>query len=119
MAYIVFFTITYLLCAEFITAEASKGEVLLFRRKNKMALELKKPQDEEFNAVNVAADVQCDFSSVHLGNIEKRGPVQKQTNIFHWKDVCYDVSIKGNMRRICDHIDGWVKPGTLTALMVC
>jgi len=31
--------------------------------------------------------------------------------------VCYDIKIKGEPRRILDHVDGWVKPGTLTALM--
>lgn len=32
-------------------------------------------------------------------------------------NICYDVNIKGTTRRILDHVDGWVKPGTLTALM--
>lgn len=27
------------------------------------------------------------------------------------------IKIKGEPRRILDHVDGWVKPGTLTALM--
>ncbi len=43
--------------------------------------------------------------------------IKKQTAIFHWEDVCYDIKIKGEPRRILDHVDGWVKPGTLTALM--
>ncbi|GME86309.1 unnamed protein product [Ambrosiozyma monospora] len=38
-------------------------------------------------------------------------------DIFHWSDVCYEVQIKDETRRILDHVDGWVKPGTLTALM--
>lgn len=32
--------------------------------------------------------------------------------------MVYDIKIKGEARRILDHVDGWVKPGTLTALMV-
>jgi hypothetical protein len=44
--------------------------------------------------------------------------IQRQTAIFHWKDVCYDIKIKNEPRRILDHVDGWVKPGTCTALMV-
>ena len=44
--------------------------------------------------------------------------VKTQTAIFHWEDVCYDIKIKKEERRILDHVDGWVKPGTLTALMV-
>jgi len=31
--------------------------------------------------------------------------------------VCYDIKIKSETRRILDHVDGWVKPGTLTGLM--
>lgn len=46
------------------------------------------------------------------------GIIQKQTAIFTWKDVVYDIKIKKEERRILDHVDGWVKPGTLTALMV-
>ena len=44
--------------------------------------------------------------------------IQKQTSIFHWDGVNYDIKIKGEPRRLLDDIDGWVKPGTLTALMV-
>lgn len=44
--------------------------------------------------------------------------IQRQTAIFSWKDVVYDIKIKKEERRILDHVDGWVKPGTLTALMV-
>ena len=43
--------------------------------------------------------------------------IQRQEAIFSWKDVCYDVKIKGENRTILNHVDGWVKPGTLTALM--
>lgn len=46
------------------------------------------------------------------------GIIQRQTAIFSWKDVVYDIKIKKEPRRILDHVDGWVKPGTLTALMV-
>jgi len=46
------------------------------------------------------------------------GIIQKQTAVFSWKDVVYDIKIKKEPRRILDHVDGWVKPGTLTALMV-
>jgi ABC-type multidrug transport system ATPase subunit len=31
--------------------------------------------------------------------------------------VCYDIKIKKKTRRLLDQVDGWVKPGTLTALM--
>ena len=43
--------------------------------------------------------------------------MQRQEAIFQWRDVCYDIKIKSEERRILDHVSGWVKPGTLTALM--
>jgi ABC-type multidrug transport system ATPase subunit len=45
------------------------------------------------------------------------GVIEKQTSIFHWRDICYDINIKKESRRILNRVDGWVKPGTLTALM--
>ncbi|OIW22265.1 P-loop containing nucleoside triphosphate hydrolase protein [Coniochaeta ligniaria NRRL 30616] len=46
------------------------------------------------------------------------GELQSQSrSIFHWSNVCYDIKIKGKPRQILDNVDGWVKPGTLTALM--
>ncbi|KAF7183039.1 hypothetical protein CNMCM7691_002874 [Aspergillus felis] len=41
----------------------------------------------------------------------------EQRSIFTWQDLCYDIPVKGGQRRLLDHVDGWVKPGTLTALM--
>jgi ATP-binding cassette subfamily G (WHITE) protein 2 (PDR) len=38
-------------------------------------------------------------------------------DIFTWKNVCCDVHIKGETRRILSNVSGYVKPGTLTALM--
>lgn len=41
-------------------------------------------------------------------------PLQRPNSVFNWQNLCYDVGSK----RILNNIDGWVKPGTLTALMV-
>ncbi|KAL3461699.1 P-loop containing nucleoside triphosphate hydrolase protein [Aspergillus heterothallicus] len=43
--------------------------------------------------------------------------VKKQPSVFHWRNACYNVKIKGDNRRILDHGNSLVKPGTLTALM--
>lgn len=50
--------------------------------------------------------------------INPKASFNTQKSIFHWEDLCYDVHIKTEERRILDNVDGWVKPGTLTALMV-
>ena len=48
---------------------------------------------------------------------EKEKNFQGSTSVFHWRNGCYDLKIKGHSRRILEGVDGWVKPGTLTALM--
>ena len=102
----------YLAATEFITAKKSKGEVLLFQRGNKPAFLKQKGGDiESGNGGTMALAKGKSHTSEKIANI------QKQTAIFQWKDVCYDITIKKEQRRILDHVDGWVKPGTMTALM--
>lgn len=100
----------YLAGTEFITAKKSKGEVLVFRRGHKLAAPKSKSQ-EDLEAADPGRNVTAQNNSDDIAIIER------QTAIFQWEDVCYDITIKKEPRRILDHVDGWVKPGTLTALM--
>lgn len=106
-AFMAFFLFTYLTATEYISEAKSKGEVLLFRRGHTA------PSSSDVETSSpVTAGEKVDQSTQDVANI------QKQTAIFHWKDVCYDIKIKNEPRRILDNVDGWVKPGTCTALMV-
>ncbi|KAJ5641165.1 hypothetical protein N7490_005165 [Penicillium lividum] len=118
IAYIVFFMIMYVLAAEYITADRGKGEILLFRRKHISNLEKKKHSDEE-SALEMGPAVIDPGADTEKGSAgeDKSVAIQEQTNILHWRNLTYDVPIKGGIRRITDHVDGWVKPGALTALM--
>ncbi|KAK9788691.1 putative ABC transporter domain-containing protein [Seiridium cardinale] len=113
IAYIIFFMSIYVLAAEYLSLDPSKGEVLLFRR-NKLVTsrERKPPHDEESGGSQVH-----DRHHKSQQTQQTEGRIQKQDSIFHWNQICYDITIKGQPRRILDHVDGWVKPGTLTALM--
>lgn len=109
----------YIFAAEYISLDPSKGEVLVFRRgyKNVSTSAKAPPEDEESATTTYGQNGQCDHEATDFE--EGHQPhIVKQESIFHWKDVCYDIQIKGKSRRILDHVDGWVKPGTLTALMV-
>ncbi|KAH8660114.1 ABC-2 type transporter-domain-containing protein [Xylariales sp. PMI_506] len=115
IAFLIFFLFTYITASELVTEKKSKGEILVFRRGYKPA-QLKQVNDDS------EAAVAGERSSVTAGrgpvDSEKGSAVTKQKGgVFHWSKVCYDVKIKGNPRRILDEVDGWVKPGTLTALM--
>jgi ABC-type multidrug transport system permease subunit/ABC-type multidrug transport system ATPase subunit len=115
IAYIIFFLGCYMVAAELVSEKKSKGEVLVYRRGHKPAAATaaeKKHHDPEAAMANIGPVVTAERSRGQDGGI-----LQQQTSVFQWHDVCYDVKIKSETRRILDHVDGWVKPGTLTALM--
>ncbi|KAH6688979.1 ABC-2 type transporter-domain-containing protein [Plectosphaerella plurivora] len=102
-AFIIFYSVTYLLSAEYIKTHKSKGEVLVFGRHTVAA--------EAAPKTEVKRETQVTEKT------ERSAVVPLTDNVFHWQDVCYEVNVKGETRRILDNVDGWVKPGTLTALM--
>lgn len=111
VAFMIFFLAAYIVCTELVRAKPSKGEILVFPRGKIPAFAKEVRRDEEKATVVEKLPTVKDEGDDHVGAISH------QTAIFHWQDVCYDIKIKGENRRILDHIDGWVKPGTLTALM--
>ncbi|KAF2008613.1 pleiotropic drug resistance protein, ABC superfamily [Aaosphaeria arxii CBS 175.79] len=98
--------------SEVVASERSKGEVLVFRRGKMQQAQNKALQTDEETGPAAAVLAEKNDSSTSADLM-----VQKHTSIFHWEDVCYEVQIKKEPRVILDHVDGWIKPGTLTALM--
>jgi ATP-binding cassette subfamily G (WHITE) protein 2 (PDR) len=94
-----------------ITAQKSKGEVLVYQRG---AI----PADMETHKDDIETGFNPEKSDSASRDRKEVVNIRKQTSIVSWKDVNYDIKIKGEERRILDNVDGWVKPGTLTALMV-
>lgn len=43
--------------------------------------------------------------------------IAKNTSIFTWQDVNYTIPYKGGQRKLLQNVNGYVKPGRLTALM--
>nr|A0A2U8U2K9.1 RecName: Full=ABC transporter asL7; AltName: Full=Xenovulene A biosynthesis cluster protein L7 [Sarocladium sp. 'schorii']AWM95783.1 ABC transporter [Sarocladium sp. 'schorii'] len=109
----------YTMCfitSEYVSAKKSKGEILVFRRgfvpKNTHVNKI--TDDLEARSLPVTKIVESpEGSKEKVGGELQSG----STSIFHWRNVCYDIKIKGKPRRILDNVDGWVKPGTMTALM--
>ncbi|KAK6214927.1 ABC transporter cdr4 [Colletotrichum tabaci] len=101
----------YFLATEYISAKKSKGEVLVFRRGVSAPSKVK--DDPEASVSGPSAIVEKGGQ----GASANEGAIQGSTSVFHWGKVCYEVKIKTETRRILDEVDGWVKPGTLTALM--
>lgn len=107
-----FFCGLYLLATEHVLGDSSKGEVLLFRRGK--SRQLIATHDEESNhrynprVTSAAAP-------------EKGGliPAEADPATFVWNSLSYEVKTKHGLLKILDDVEGWIKPGTLTALMVC
>jgi ATP-binding cassette, subfamily G (WHITE), member 2, PDR len=117
IAFFFFFMFTYLFATEYISAQPSKGEILVFRR-GALPHEMEKKDDDEESLGNEPIGRRPASEKVSEKSLgEKEVAIEKQTAIFHWRNVCYEVKIKSETRKILDHVDGWVKPGTLTALM--
>ncbi|KGO61449.1 CDR ABC transporter [Penicillium expansum] len=113
IAFLVGFMVIYFVASELNSATTSTAEALVFRRGHEPA---------RFRQGNKSgSDVEStEASKSHAAaDTEDKGmgAMEAQTDTFTWRDVCYDIEIKGEPRRLLDHVSGWVKPGTLTALM--
>jgi ATP-binding cassette subfamily G (WHITE) protein 2 (PDR) len=107
-----FFMAIYLLASELNSSTSSKAEFLVFRRGHVPA-HLRHLKNGEGST-----------SSAEVSQTQKKSEDNKdisaitaQHDIFTWRNVCYDIPVKGGERRLLDNVSGWVKPGTLTALM--
>jgi len=129
VAFMAGFFIYYLFASELISAQKSKGEILVYQRGH-IPAELKNRKNDSDDAESgrtVHGTTNAPTSATDnthgkdgngpTGADRAKGIIQRQTAVFSWKDVVYDIKIKNETRRILDHVDGWVKPGTLTALM--
>jgi ABC-type multidrug transport system permease subunit/ABC-type nitrate/sulfonate/bicarbonate transport system ATPase subunit len=113
IAFLVGFMIIYFVASELNSATTSTAEALVFRRGHEPASfrqDHKSGSDVESTKPSQAQPA--------AGTEDKGlGAIQPQTDTFTWRDVSYDIEIKGEPRRLLDNVSGWVKPGTLTALM--
>jgi ATP-binding cassette subfamily G (WHITE) protein 2 (PDR) len=102
----------YFVATELNSSTTSTAEVLVFRRGHVPAHMQGDPKngghDEEKGS---------DAGTKDGAQSETVNAIPPQKDLFTWKDVVYDIQIKGEQRRLLDHVSGWVKPGTLTALM--
>ncbi|KAE8379057.1 ABC-2 type transporter-domain-containing protein [Aspergillus bertholletiae] len=111
IAFLVAFLALYFLCTELNSLGTRTAEVLVFRRGHEPQASKKHDVDEESSG---AKDSPVLASST---TEPKQSLMPPHRDIFTWQDVVYDIKIKNEPRRLLDHVSGWVKPGTLTALM--
>lgn len=114
IAFWIFFLFIYLCASEINSATSSTAEYLIFRRG--YVPPAVQQADRSVGQVGVletptgaAVDEKHAVANIHA--------IPPQHDVFTWKDVCYEIPVKGGKRLLLDHVSGWVKPGTLTALM--
>lgn len=110
IAFLIGFMVIYFIAIELNSNTASTAEVLVFQRGHVPAYLQKGSQSPEIDE-KAATKVDSDDTE---NDVKALDP---QKDIFTWRDVSYDIEIKGEPRRLLDEVSGWVKPGTLTALM--
>jgi ATP-binding cassette, subfamily G (WHITE), member 2, PDR len=119
IAFQIFFYFLYLYATEANAKSSSTAEFLVFRRGHvpkylqhgSKDVEGGKKRDASLSMAVSSNESSQDEKSKQVGAL----PAQK--DIFTWKDVTLDITIKNEPRRLLEHVSGWVKPGTLTALM--
>jgi ATP-binding cassette subfamily G (WHITE) protein 2 (PDR) len=112
VAFLIFFMALYFVAVELNSATSNTAEVLVFKRgfvPTYLQQNGKEAQSDEESMGVASVKEGADDGDV--------AAVIPQKDIFTWRDVTYDIQIKGEGRRLLDHVAGFVKPGTLTALM--
>ena len=103
--------VLYFIAVEVNSSTSNTAEQLVFQRGHVPAYMLEKGgmQSSDEESAKPAAGTEGGAGDVSA--------VEESKGIFTWRDVVYDIEIKGEPRRLLDHVSGFVKPGTLTALM--
>ena len=126
-AYIVFFLFFYIALTEFNKGAMQKGELVLYLhgdlKKVKRTTQAKMAalNDQENNLPNEKIDFEDSAYSSSDGKascpLKEKAIFEEEREIFHWRNLTYSVKIKSEDRVILNHVDGYVKPGQVTALM--
>ncbi|RLV93785.1 Multidrug resistance protein CDR1 [Spathaspora sp. JA1] len=121
IGYAFFFLGIYIMLTEFNKGAMQKGEIALFLRSSLKKLKkrkelLSKGQDLE-NSTNEKVPLTDDLKDMTESNSSSTEELTTEKEIFFWRDLTYEIRIKKEDRIILDHVDGWVKPGQITALM--
>ncbi|KAK8129110.1 abc transporter cdr4 [Apiospora sp. TS-2023a] len=122
IAMMVIFCFVHLWATEYIPAERSKGDVLLFQRGHKGVGRRKgssTPPEDARALPAFAQDTNLLQSGYDgAGGSSKGAPLGlKHSSVFHWDGLSYELKTRHGTKRILNNVDGWVEPGTLTALM--
>ncbi|KAI0205288.1 P-loop containing nucleoside triphosphate hydrolase protein [Astrocystis sublimbata] len=105
----VVFCVGHLLAAEYILAQPSRGEVLVFKRNS--------AREKDGLGKLEAAEPPVKDQSTSSRLIEQVPQTSQDPAFIHWESLSFSIKTKQDKRAILNNIDGWLEPGTITALM--
>ncbi|CAG8930878.1 unnamed protein product [Penicillium salamii] len=95
---------------------SDSGASLLIPRE-RLASQQHSPMDEESQLTEKQRANTSSDCSEPVQQTQSSGQLARNTAIFTWKNLTYTVKTPTGPRVLLDNVYGWVKPGTLTALM--
>ncbi|WFD22771.1 hypothetical protein MEQU1_001448 [Malassezia equina] len=110
IGFFIFNILAYMIASEFQTDPAT-GTVMVFKRG-------KVSQKELEGLVSNPYHVQVDGKQASENqNHEAEEALEVSDEVFSWRNINYDIMIKGKPRRLLNDVSGFVAPGKMTALM--
>ncbi|ATY64183.1 ABC multidrug [Cordyceps militaris] len=102
-----------------VTSPSENGPSLVIPRENSKRVILHpEPDEENQNAKEQPATTDVALSSTDgEGSDSLQAQLVRNTSIFTWKNLSYTVKTPSGDRLLLDNVQGWIKPGNLTALM--
>ncbi|OBA28436.1 pleiotropic drug resistance protein PDR [Hanseniaspora valbyensis NRRL Y-1626] len=125
VAYAIFFFGVYMLFTEYNESAKQKGEIIVFpqsvvrrmKKMNKKANDLESNNDPEYSSTEKKMLSEEEEDDVSSSSADDGVGLSESEATLHWRDLCYDVQIKSETRRILNNVDGWVAKKSITALM--
>jgi ABC-type multidrug transport system permease subunit/ABC-type multidrug transport system ATPase subunit len=108
LAFFAFFTFTYALATEFKRLRGPTSGYMVFRKSSHSSTP---PSQSDLESGDPNPKSELDTSGGVIPTL------QTSAEIFCWKDIDYELVVDGQSRRLLHNIQGYVKRGTLTALM--
>ncbi|RCK65837.1 Multidrug resistance protein CDR1 [Candida viswanathii] len=118
IGFTIFFLAIYIGLTEINRGAMQKGEIVLFLKGDIKKQKRDRHHEDVEGGGEISEKVTQDALSEEDDESRLKGiDLAKEREIFFWKDLTYKIRIKKEDRVILDHVDGWVKPGQITALM--
>ena len=118
-AFLAFFLTAFILASELNFQTDSSAQMLIYKRghaSSKLYQQEEAPGDIESGPNEKNSDTVVALDGQSPLSRQKDNSAPRQQGILNWRGLNYDISVKGGTRRLLHGVDGWVTPGTLTAL---